>query len=241
MRLLTLLSLTCIAAAPLLHAQSGALPVRYKAINDKQKRLEIEAKYPAFGGQTPLAKLANRTLEARVLKEVRMVRARLKEDWSQKDFTPPAPYSLSIHPEVSVATPGLISLQLGCFAYLGGAHGAAWMPTYNFAIVNGKAKQLALQDLFQRKEDAIDTVSKLVIPKLREQGASSVVDGSLKKLTKEQANNFVVTKRGLEFIFEPYSVGSWAEGQRAVEIPFASLAAHLDKNGPLRSMLPRAK
>ena len=207
-----------------------------KPLRETSKRHEIKCKVPVFGGGGLVARLANRTIALAIQEDVKMLKSRVAEDWAEKDHTPPAPYFLGIEPDVSLATDQLISLHLSAESFTGGAHGSLWLPAYNFGIVKGKPKKLTLQDLFLKSRDANDIVSRIVIAELRENGASSATSGGMTELSEHQANNFVISKKGLTFLFEPYSAGSWAEGMYMIEVPFSKLYGNLDPNGPLKSL-----
>jgi len=178
---------------------------------------EISATVPRFLGND-LAGLASREV-ARV--------ARSRTDSFQREFdSNPKPERvgyLDWSTVVSLASDSWISLYAQCDHYSGGAHPNYDFAGLNFGYVNGKPKRLVLADLVVPGLDPVQVASELVIPKLRTMGASSVAEGEVERLSKEQADNFVVTQAGITWLFAPYEVASYAEGSFMVKVKWEEM------------------
>ncbi|MCC6483492.1 MAG: DUF3298 and DUF4163 domain-containing protein [Armatimonadetes bacterium] len=224
---LTALVMTDVWAAP----APGQIPVTWKTLS-AQKKGQWTAKivYPRFGGDSPLAITANKTLEEASRKALDEFRTEAEENFDSR--TAVAAFETESLTVLSVATEQIISLYIRTYEFTGGAHPNTFYQPMTFGYANGKASRLKLQDLFKKDVNALQIVSELVIPKLRSLNASAVTDGEVTALTPQMAESFVVTPNGLTFLFEPYAVGAYAEGSFFVKIPFADLRANLLLGGP---------
>ncbi len=178
---------------------------------------EVSATIPRFLGND-LAKLASGTAE-------RVARSRTGMFRKEYDANPKPERMgyLDWSTVVSLATDHLISLYGQCDYYAGGAHGNYDFAGLNFGDVKGKPKRLVLADLVVPGLDPVQVASELVIPKLRTMGASSVTEGEVERLSKEQADNFVVTQAGITWLFAPYEVASYAEGSFMVKVKWEEM------------------
>jgi len=200
-------------------------------------RWEVTAKYPVFDSGTAVAAMANDVARNEAIRSVKDFISSARRD--QKEF-PQAmrPYYFSSKPTISVDLPDLVSFFGTVETYSGGAHGMQVFVPHSFARVKGKARALALKDLFVTGVDPLKIVSDLVITKLKQiPRADWVQNGEVKALTKAQGESFVVTKTGLTFLFEPYAMGSYASGPFLVKVAFSELKGKLDPAGPLRPLL----
>jgi hypothetical protein len=229
-----ILALICVTGA--VYAETQALPVKWRTVRNVQAgQWEAELVYPQFVGQSPVVKQANATIQARAREEIRQF-VKSSRDASEADGLE-HPLTYKGKPIVSVARPDLISMFYEASNFLGGAHGNFWYIPLNFGYVGGNSRRLALQDLFRSGVDARSAVSEVVIPKLRDRDATSVVQGEMKELPPELAESFVITPAGLSFLFDPYAVGTYAEGTFVIKVPYAEFGDKLDPNGPLKPLL----
>lgn len=191
---------------------------------------------PHFQDSGPVATFANHSLTVWAKNQL--------AGWLNEDVKgmndmekPTEPYEIEITPSVVAAQPELISLDMQVYSYTGGAHPNTNYLTFNYGLVRGRAKLLTLTDLFRRWTKPLGIISKFVIAKLKEDKASWVVEGTTTALTKMQGDEFVITRKGLLYIFSPYEMGSYAEGKYTVEVPFAGIRKYLDPGGPLKGFL----
>jgi len=107
--------------------------------------------------------------------------------------------------------------------YTGGAHGSLDYDTFNYATLHGKPRKIQLQDILIGPGKPEEVASRWIMPKLKKMHASSVENGSIKRLTREQANHFVISRKGITWMFAPYEMASYAEGSFTVLVPWAEL------------------
>ncbi len=179
---------------------------------------QVEIKYPQFPDVTPLVRFANQTLANWARGELsRFVRDSRR---AQGPGKPQAPYSYNANFKVSnFSAARLVSVFFDTHAYTGGAHGNSAYVVFNFGMVEGKARRLALGDLFRPGAGYPQKISDAVIKKLKQdKRASFVADGEVKSLTPEQLERFVIEPGGLVFLIDPYEAGPYAAGQFQVKL-----------------------
>ena len=82
-------------------------------------------------------------------------------------------------------------------------------------------------------------VSQLLIPKLQAMEASSVGPGGIEELTDVQCDNYVMTPYGMTWMFSPYEVASYAEGEFFVKVPWSELRPIMRRT-PLMDPVPES-
>ncbi|MCW5941161.1 MAG: YbaY family lipoprotein [Fimbriimonadaceae bacterium] len=140
----------------------------------------------------------------------------------------------------SVVRPDLISLLATVDTETGGAHGMEVTRPFAYGFVRGRAKRLAASDLLKAGLDPVTVFGEMVLPRLVKLDAQWVQDGTVKALTPEQCDSFVVTPSGITFLFDPYEMGPFVQGSFQVKVPFADLAEVLDPEGPLKGVAKEA-
>ncbi|RYG73795.1 DUF3298/DUF4163 domain-containing protein [bacterium] len=229
--LLPLLALTTVSQAQTKAKDDGSnISFKGKAtirtLASKGKNYEAESKYPIFHANTRLLRFVNSQISTKQRK--------IFNDWlveskkSLKEYpNPVGAYEFQSNPSLSYfKAPKLVSLRFDSYQYTGGAHGMGIMDTRNFAIVDGKPKQLVLGDLFVPGTDYRKWVQAQVFAKLRkDEAATWIQDGSVKKLENSQFNNFSIEPDGLRWLFNQYEMGPYANGPIEVKLSLKELGA----------------
>ncbi|MEM8963120.1 MAG: DUF3298 domain-containing protein [Acidobacteriota bacterium] len=127
----------------------------------------------------------------------------------------------------------VLSLERRLWSYTGGAHGNLSLATEVYAFTPAGPRRLALADLFAADTPWQDGLIDLVYEDLRGQGASLL--GSRDEMTLERLGTFAVEPEHLRLLFQPYEVGSWAEGSYTVTVPWSSLRDWLAPHAPIDS------
>ena len=113
--------------------------------------------------------------------------------------------------------------------------------SYNFSYHYdlSQNKELKLSDFFSPGVNHLSLLSKLcakdIAKQKRKNGMEDIYeDGEAAafEALKEDAT-FYPAEAGLVFIFDPYQVGSFAEGYYVVLIPYSQLRGIINPNGPL--------
>lgn len=134
-------------------------------------------------------------------------------------------FSIDIGAEVPhFASGGAGSILFFTYTYAGGAHGMTTYDCLNVDLSGETPKSLGLTDLLVSPESGLAKLAELCLADLKKQEASWVVDGTLTSLGKEELAVFTISPRGLTFYFEPYAVGSYAEGPYEVTLGFDAVS-----------------
>lgn len=120
--------------------------------------------------------------------------------------------------EVKLVTTNFLSACSVNHWYTGGAHGNYFYTSFNyFGETAESTEPFDLRAIMG--EDGIRRCSDICLERLREQGASSVLDGFIEELSLEELSVFTVNPWGLVFHFSPYAVGSYVQGAFHVMVP----------------------
>lgn len=217
--------ITLAAVAVLSSAQ-----VTYKSVvARKPGYYEAKASYAVFSS-APLGKLANLTLANDANRAI----AQFKKESAGMD-RPRYPYSFQQSNEVILNSPSLISVLTQIFWDTAGAHPNTSYTTQNFALVNGAPKRIGIIHLLKPGIRPVQ-IDDLVIAKLRNLGASEVVDNNVMGLNAQQRDRFTISQKGLHFIFPPYDMGYYAQGTFEVNLTWAQLSPFIDTKGILKGV-----
>jgi len=149
------------------------------------------------------------------------------------------PVTAEITPSISLISPELISVDMFTYYNFGGAHPNSDHLTSNFGMINGKATKLTLGSLMKIRMAPEAFATQLLMPKLKARNLTFIENGDVTSLTIAQANNFVITKSGIAWIFSRYEVASYAEGDIIVKCTWEELRPYLNFTGPLQKIAPK--
>jgi len=189
----------------------------------------VDVAYPKFRNRSVTAGHANRWSTTREMAVASAFVARAKRELPEiKKMGSPMEYELLVNPSIRLDSAAVCSGFVTTYIYSGGAHGVT---TYESLNIGPDGKQIPLQALFMKGVDAKAECSNALLEYFyRTKEGSDVQNGTWRHLTDEQAKDYVITPRGLLFLFGSYDLGSYAEGVYQVEIPFDRLQG-LDRKG----------
>lgn len=195
--------------------------------------LVASAKIPLFEGTSKLVPVANAVL-------TKVVEGRLGDSLkAAKDADLSTEYTFTSESHVEVLLPTCVSTWFQFNSKAGETFPPVLFDTRNFGFVQGKPVELHLKDLFLK--DPAAPVSKMVIGRLgKTAGAEFVKDGTVRNLTDVQLEQFVITRDGLLYLFEPQTMGPVEAGSFKILLKFAELP-NLNKTGVLRDVLALPK
>ncbi len=111
--------------------------------------------------------------------------------------------------------------------YTGGAHGLASTKTFSFSSTG---QLVSLSSLFTNGLNGLKTVAPYVKSQLASTlpaGDQSFIDSGT-EATQDNYQSFVVSDDGVLFMFDPYQVAPYSDGQQSVKVPltvFRSIAS----------------
>ncbi len=226
---------------------TGAAKITDSRISEavKPKRLTLSAEYPQLSGAAN-ADGFNQLVKTRVTNEIAAFKKQmLAVSAEDLKFLPAGVNNyIDIGYDVEYADNDFVSVTLLRSEFTGGAH-----PNYNFLTVNYDLKnnrEIKLGDLFKPGTKYLGTISALAMKDLQnrkdaESGENRglaqdiFADGALPK--PENYARWNLTKKGLQFTFDPYQVASYAEGAQYVIIPYSALKAIARPDGALAKFM----
>ena len=222
-------------------------------IGDRGVRLTCTADVPVIDGPTALAAHVNRRLadDARLQADgywgidLRQMWRALRTPSAVMEWTVDARYY------VTLCSPGIISVLCDAHAYTGGAHGNSVLVSHNLAL-DGSAtvRELGLYDVFGCDPETLnawgDPLCAMVAEQLGRQRCHTP-DPTPEELrswtpavTVDQLHTFTLSAEGITFHFEPYVMGSYAEGTFHVALPWSRVIDLLPGDGPVSGLAGKA-
>lgn len=222
-----LFSTTCIALVGI------AIPSSAKSIHHVARKADlwdVSVEQPQFSGKTKVQRGANALCASIAKMMFNDFHAMAKRDARRQDHG--ILYTMDSQFSTTHNGGELVSGNWSTYTYTGGAHGMTFFRTVNVGWHWGEVKELDIPDLFLPGVDGYREARFVVLQHLRaNERANWVQDGDF-MLTNELLDNFVVSRKGITWLFEPYAVGSYASGSFAVTVPFREIFG-LDPAGPL--------
>lgn len=139
----------------------------------------------------------------------------------------------------------LVFTQLN-YEYLGGAHGLSLLHPLTFSLQNGELLSSKSKDLFKDTEDK--KLLALLLQGLEEYNEKSFFkdetgaqrflnwDG-VKKDFIALPQDFFISSKGVEFVFAPYEIASYAEGYIRIRLSFEALKPFIKPDSPFAYFL----
>lgn len=179
---------------------------------------ELDIAWYLFPETHPLANLANQASAEPTSEAESQFRTMIAEMTDK----PIAEYTISVKPTLSLYRTNLISILYDHYEYTGGAHPNTFTHCINIGLIDGKPKRLKLGDILApgiKESDLLEGYVRPRVSKLRRDRIGEGVE-SLPIATHEK---FIITKNGLTFPFDRYSIGAYVEGEYIVKLKWAEL------------------
>ncbi len=220
-------------------------PISYATIVKQEEGAEtpysIDIEYPQFtGASKERDEKVNAHLEGLIEKTV----AAFRKDVDALENASAAS-NLFIRYRVFEASYPLVSVELTSSVYMAGAaHPNHFVSALNWRLDTGS--EVRLEDLFADNAEYLSVLSMLAREKLLAHPDlgngfdRAWVEGGT-SATSTNFENFVITKKGLVFFFNPYPVAAYAAGVLEVTLPKDELRGVANAAGPLYLLdsLPR--
>jgi hypothetical protein len=133
---------------------------------------------------------------------------------------------------ISINRPDAVSLYPSIYTYMGGAHPNRYYEPMTFAVGPDGPMRLKARDIFAG--DASVTSSAFLMPILRSREADFGFDpDNAARLSAGIADRFIITPAGISWVFSPYLVASYAQGDIIVKAPWGQVSPSLSSDAPL--------
>jgi len=217
-----------IAAATLIQQPSIEFRTQFETEKDK---FNLKFEYPRFMGKSKLEEFANTT----ILKKLGTAEEEFLGAVQGFDEIPTTPWEIDITGIVSLKSPTLISVLLEHYEFTGGAHPNGFTHSINVALINNKPQSITLKHIVAPGKSTSAIIDGLVKPKLNEQKMARVNE-PLSEFPADAESKFIVSKNGLTFLFDKYSVGPYVEGEYIVKLNWNELKGLINTK-----IVPQAK
>jgi serine/threonine protein kinase len=211
-------------------ASGGNYTVVSKTIRRNNGKFKIEVNYPQLEG------LSDAKVQEHFNERVRTLVTKDIGESSDEEGERGVGFS------VDHRSGNLLSVVFGAYhEWTGAAHGQQYNFSYHYDLSHDK--ELELADFFLPGVNHLSLLSKLcaqdIAKQKRKNGMEDIdEDGAATVFEVLKADaTFYPMERSLVFIFDPYQVGSYAEGYYVVKIPYSQLVAIINPNGPLASFV----
>ena len=196
-------------------------------LKSKRLRYKIDVVYPQIdGSDDPHIRRLNQRLEQLVrdqsdwpLRPSRTDLRYYREKW------PEAFNEVYIEYEIVLATDSVLSIYFNVESYgIGAANGFQHSFVVNYDLSLGK--ELKLSDVFTPRSKYLEFVSRYCFDELSKQSGFMFEDALAPHALNFESWN--ITRDGIRFNFDKCKIFGCADGQHAVEIPFANLKEFLN-------------
>lgn len=123
----------------------------------------------------------------------------------------------------------LLSLEYSTYEYSGGAHGNYGSILHSYDLKNKKVIQL--NDIFVANfSNALNKSLDKAVRKKFNIPASQPLSSYLFDNSIQYTDNFAITPKGILFLYNPYEIASYAQGQITLFVPFDEIKGILNPN-----------
>lgn len=204
----------------------GNYTIVSKVIRKKTGRIKVDESYPQLEG------LSDENVQKDFNERVRALVTKDTGEFGNVERE----HGVSFSVEHRSGT--LLSVVFGVYdEWTGAAHGQSHNFSYHYDL--SRNKELKLSDFFLPSVNHLSILSKLcardIAKQKRKNGMEPTnedTEAAAFNALKEGAT-FYPAATAMVFIFDPYQVGSYAEGYYVVSIPYSQLRGIIDPNGPL--------
>lgn len=218
-------------AAALTANEKGGMAYEIKYIKDRKAgKYSIDLRYPLLKSEAGFAAAANKDIK----ESYDSFAKGFREILGEVDYGPEMEMELTAEPTVTLNRAGAFSVRSLVYSYTGGAHPNT--VTYCGSFIDGVSKPLRFADLF-RPDAKKDIVALLKTP-LDEERRERIGDPDLPDEEKQVdpeyiegcIDSFVLTPTGVNWIFDPYAIGSYAEGRYEALLSWTELKPYFKPN-----------
>ena len=211
--------------------------VRQHSIRQKTAIYTVDISYPEFLHPTPVQALATKTFKADGMRVLKAFKRDAPENAKAAGVDGSLPLTLQSNVHITYSSSDLVAGYTDFEEFDGGAHGSTGYQERNIGLKNGKAAHLKQADLFRSGLDVKKFGKAVLVPLVNAKKAKANFD-PITEIPDGDFDLYVITAKGLEWLFPPYELGSYAEGSYDVTASWSQLKASLNPTGPLKRFMP---
>lgn len=192
--------------------------------------------YPILPGSTTLVTTANNALRAAAYGPRDEFIASAKEFWESERGS--RAWEQEIGSEIHYFTSRIISAATSIYEYTGGAHPNSRRLVMGWVVNGRRVESVGLQHFLLGRNDRITFAQMSLLERINDEKRDRGLD-PLDEFDYDLLNRFVVGERGLTWLFDRYQIGSYAEGEYEVYVPFTEIAEFESATPLCREMAQR--
>lgn len=223
-------SLAMLAGTP-----SFCQQVRQRSIREKTAIYTVNMSYPEFLHPTAAQALAAKTFKADALRNLKAFKRDAPENAKAAGVNGSLPLTLESNVHLTYTSPDLVSGYTDFEEFDGGAHGLTGYQERNVGFRNGKPALLGRSDIFRAGLDVKKFGAAVMVPLVNAKKDKG--DEPITEIPEADLDLYVITAYGLQWLFPPYELGSYAEGSYIVTAPWSKLKPYLNTAGPLKRFI----
>ncbi|QNR82790.1 DUF3298 domain-containing protein [Pedobacter riviphilus] len=166
-----------------------------------------------------------KNIAAAYFKDYKTQVAEQQKNGRDNDFQAWMNYTNNSQQSVNYNDNGYVVIDLLADAYTGGAHGNYSSTMFCLDVMN--KKQLALNDIIKIDSNTLQSILERNLRKEYNIKAKDALSTILFDDFIKPNNNFYFNANGIAFMYNPYEVASYAQGQIVVFIPYSDLKTYL--------------
>lgn len=199
--------------------------VSVESYKEQSELFSIQAEYPQF---PRLPKEFNERVRSRVFEEISQFKASVREN-NETASTGKYRGNNDMFLEVgwlhSQLNARIVSISLQFSSYIGGAHGAHYVATFNYDVIH--KKEITLDILFSGVENYLERISQFSLNDLKNQMGSDANIDMIRTGTSPKTENFSLftleNSDTIVFHFLEYQVAPYVAGKWSVSMPISYL------------------
>jgi len=226
-----------------------SLSYQYKTLKKESKALitadkdtivsTIELKYPAFKNPVWNEQVKQLVFNSETEKSNyatydeylnAFINASLEANAEEEEYPRSWSQDINVHIEHQFAGTQTLSLSLSMYNYTGGAHPNSNLIYVNYDIFSRKI--IKLSDLINPNMMArLTYIASTIFRKQEGLSPTEPLENYFFENQKFSLNsNFLITKKGLLFFYNPYEIRSYAEGPMELMVPYSAISTLLKIN-----------
>ncbi|MBK0384401.1 DUF3298 domain-containing protein [Pedobacter sp. SD-b] len=217
-------------------------PLKCDTLNDLNCKAYVKAIYPIFKNDAPLNNFIDTLIASNPAQDKsnyigldKAAKAFLQNYAVFKKDYPKVAAGYAWDQKINVAKQDscIISFTHRIYIYTAGAHGLETYLYYNWDKKNNKV--LRLNDiLVANYNDDLRKIAEQIFRKDEKLSPSQSLNGYFFENQKFKLNkNFLITPKGLKFLFNPYEIKAYAYGQTKLLVPYSKIQGLIKSNGCL--------
>lgn len=205
--------------------QLKALSVKSEKIKEETDAYIVEVELPIITGfeDHALETSINESVKEAATDYVEAIKKTALEIQSEGYLT--TPYYAGIAYEVLNDNENYLSIEITYNEYTGGAHGNYFSEYINYDVQSEKI--LSLSDIVDTDKPYMEVLNEVILEAVEEARANSEYGEGLHSWyegVEEETLSFSIEEEGLGIHFQPYEIGSYAEGAPSFMIPYDKIS-----------------